>query len=79
MLGLVKPRTIGLGPSQSTVSRSVCRALLPSSSTLSTPAQLGVICTLTEAAFNLLVQIVGKGTKQSYLLETVSKVLLRSR
>ncbi|RMC07426.1 hypothetical protein DUI87_16894 [Hirundo rustica rustica] len=48
---------------QSSMSRSLCRAFLPSSrSTL--PIELGVVCKLTEGALNSLVQITDKDIKQ---------------
>ncbi|KAK4824184.1 hypothetical protein QYF61_012000 [Mycteria americana] len=61
-LGLVKPHTIGLGPSIQPV--QVPLQSLPTLQQINTPAQFGVICKLTEGALNPLIQIIDKDIKQ---------------
>ncbi|KAK4815740.1 hypothetical protein QYF61_006778 [Mycteria americana] len=61
-LGLVKPHTIDLGPSIQPV--QVPLQSLPTLKQINTPAQLGVICKLTEGALNPLIQIIDKDIKQ---------------
>jgi len=60
--GLVETYTVGLGP-------SIQPAQIPLQSLLTleqidTPAQLGVICKLTEGALNPLMQIIDRDVKQ---------------
>ncbi|KAK4819340.1 hypothetical protein QYF61_001232 [Mycteria americana] len=55
-LGLVKPHTIDLGPLIQPV--QVPLQSLPPLKQINTPAQLGVICKLTEGALNPFVQII---------------------
>ncbi|KAK4809955.1 hypothetical protein QYF61_002912 [Mycteria americana] len=55
-LSLVEPHTIGLGPSIQPV--QVPLQSLPTLKQISTPAQLGVVCKLTNGALNPLVQII---------------------
>ncbi|KAK4826947.1 hypothetical protein QYF61_012796, partial [Mycteria americana] len=59
-LGLVEPHTIGLGPSIQPVQS------VPTFKQINTPAQLGVICKLTEGALDPFVQIIDKDTKQNW-------------
>ncbi|KAK4815370.1 hypothetical protein QYF61_001358 [Mycteria americana] len=63
-LGLVKPHTIDLGPSIQPV--QIPLQSLPTLEQIDTPAQLGVICKLTEGALNSLIQIIDKDTKQDW-------------
>ncbi|KAK4812626.1 hypothetical protein QYF61_011497 [Mycteria americana] len=63
-LGLVKPHTIGLGPSIQPV--QVPLQSLPPLQQINTPAQLGVICKLTEGALDPFVQIIDKDVKQDW-------------
>ncbi|KAK4823878.1 hypothetical protein QYF61_007826 [Mycteria americana] len=62
-LGLVKPHTIDLGPSIQPV--QVPLQSLPPLKQINTPAQLGVICKLTEGALHPFVQIIDKDIKQN--------------
>ncbi|KAK4831827.1 LOW QUALITY PROTEIN: hypothetical protein QYF61_019350 [Mycteria americana] len=57
-LGLVKPHTIDLGPS--------IQPSLPPLQQINTPAQLGVICKLTEGALDPFIQIIDKDVKQNW-------------
>ncbi|KAK4810753.1 hypothetical protein QYF61_007727 [Mycteria americana] len=59
-LGLVKPHTIGLGPSIQPVQS------LPPLKPINTPTQLGVICKLTEGALDPFIQIIDKDIKQNW-------------
>ncbi|KAK4824710.1 LOW QUALITY PROTEIN: hypothetical protein QYF61_017936 [Mycteria americana] len=63
-LGLVKPHTIDLGPSIQPV--QVPLQSLPTLKQINTPAQLGVICKLTEAALDPFIQIIDKDIKQNW-------------
>ncbi|KAK4813151.1 LOW QUALITY PROTEIN: hypothetical protein QYF61_013116 [Mycteria americana] len=63
-LGLVKPHTTDLGPSIQPV--QVPLQSLPTLQQINTPAQLGVICKLTEGALNPFVQILHKDIKQTW-------------
>ncbi|KAK4828527.1 hypothetical protein QYF61_026949 [Mycteria americana] len=63
-LGLVKPHTIDLGPSIQTV--QVPLQSPPPLQQINTPAQLGVICKLTEGALDPFVQIIDKDIKQNW-------------
>ncbi|KAK4832234.1 hypothetical protein QYF61_021148 [Mycteria americana] len=63
-LGLVKPHTIGLGPSIQPV--QIPLQSLPTLKQINTPAQFGVVCKLTEGALNPLVQIIDKDIKQNW-------------
>ncbi|KAK4814935.1 hypothetical protein QYF61_006290 [Mycteria americana] len=63
-LSLVEPHTIGLGPSIQPV--QVPLQSLPALQQINTPAQLGVICKLTEGALDPLVQIIDKDVKQDW-------------
>ncbi|KAK4832946.1 hypothetical protein QYF61_026602 [Mycteria americana] len=63
-LGLVEPHTIGLGPSIQPV--QVPLQSLPTLKQINTPAQLGVICKLTEGALDPLVQVIDKDIKQNW-------------
>ncbi|KAK4830892.1 hypothetical protein QYF61_013821 [Mycteria americana] len=63
-LGLVEPHTIDLGPSIQPV--QVPLQSLPTLKQINTPAQLGVICKLTEGALDPLVQIIDKDVKQNW-------------
>ncbi|KAK4823028.1 hypothetical protein QYF61_024830 [Mycteria americana] len=60
-LGLVEPHTIELGPSIQPV--QVPLQSLPTLKQINTPAQLGVICKLTEGALDPFVQIIDKDIK----------------
>ncbi|KAK4816402.1 hypothetical protein QYF61_016719 [Mycteria americana] len=60
-LGLVKPHTIGLVPSIQPVQIPLYN--LPTLEQIDTPAQLGVICRLTEGALNPLIQTIDKDIK----------------
>ncbi|KAK4826053.1 hypothetical protein QYF61_004168 [Mycteria americana] len=57
-LSLVEPLTTGLSPST--------QPSLPTLKQIKTPAQLGVICKLTEGALDPLVQIIDKDIKQNW-------------
>ncbi|KAK4831047.1 hypothetical protein QYF61_014979 [Mycteria americana] len=63
-LGLVKPHTIDLSPSLQPV--QIPLQNLPTLKQINTPAQLGVICKLTEGALDPLIQIIGKVIKQNW-------------
>ncbi|KAK4806798.1 hypothetical protein QYF61_005594 [Mycteria americana] len=63
-LGLVKPHTIELGPSIQPV--QVPLYSLPPLKQINTPAQLGVVCKLTEGALDPLIQIIDKDIKQNW-------------
>ncbi|KAK4810276.1 hypothetical protein QYF61_015306 [Mycteria americana] len=63
-LGLVKPHTIGLGPSIQPV--QVPLQSLPTLQQIYTPAQLGVICKLLEGALDPFVQIIDKDIKHGW-------------
>ncbi|KAK4816629.1 hypothetical protein QYF61_019328 [Mycteria americana] len=63
-LGLVKPHTIDLSPSIQPV--QVPLQSLPTLKQINTPAQLGVICKLTEGALDPFVQIIDKDIKQNW-------------
>ncbi|KAK4812332.1 hypothetical protein QYF61_017109 [Mycteria americana] len=63
-LGLVKPHTIGLGPSIQPV--QVPLQSLPPLQQINTPTQLGVVCKLTEGALDPLIQIIDKDVKQNW-------------
>ncbi|KAK4814190.1 hypothetical protein QYF61_012427 [Mycteria americana] len=63
-LGLVKPHTIGLGPSIQPV--QVPLQSLPTLKQINTPTQLGVICKLTESALDPFIQIIDKDIKQNW-------------
>ncbi|KAK4823926.1 hypothetical protein QYF61_008312 [Mycteria americana] len=63
-LGLVKPHAIDLGPSIQPV--QVPLQSLPTLKQINTPAQLGVICKLTEGALDPFVQIIDKDIKQDW-------------
>ncbi|KAK4821557.1 hypothetical protein QYF61_022217 [Mycteria americana] len=63
-LGLVEPHTIGLSPSIQPV--QVPLQSLPTLKLINTPAQLGVICKLTEGALDPFVQIIDKDIKQDW-------------
>ncbi|KAK4825306.1 LOW QUALITY PROTEIN: hypothetical protein QYF61_026657 [Mycteria americana] len=63
-LGLVKPHTVDLGPSIQPV--QVPLQSLPTLKQINTPAQLGVICKLTEGALDPLIQIIDKDVKQNW-------------
>jgi len=60
-LGLVKPHTVGLGPS--ILSVQIPLQSCPILQQIDTPTQLGVICKLTEGALNPLIQIIDKDVK----------------
>ncbi|KAK4817052.1 hypothetical protein QYF61_026360 [Mycteria americana] len=63
-LGLVKPHTIGLGPSIQPV--QVPLQSLPPLKQINTPTQLGVVCKLTESTLDPFVQIIDKDIKQNW-------------
>ncbi|KAK4806197.1 hypothetical protein QYF61_001120 [Mycteria americana] len=63
-LGLVEPHTIDLGPSIQPV--QVPLQSLPTLKQINTPAQLGVVCKLTEGALDPLIQIIDKDIKQHW-------------
>ncbi|KAK4821599.1 LOW QUALITY PROTEIN: hypothetical protein QYF61_025176 [Mycteria americana] len=63
-LGLVEPHTIGPSPSIQPV--QVPLQSLPTLQQINTPAQLGVICKLTEGALDSFVQIIDKDVKQNW-------------
>ncbi|KAK4823964.1 hypothetical protein QYF61_008350 [Mycteria americana] len=62
-LGLVEPYTVDLSPSIQPV--QVPLQSLPTLKHINTPAQLGVICKLTESALDPFVQIIDKDIKQN--------------
>jgi len=64
-LGLTEPRTVGLGPS---IQMCVLMPLqsLPTLKQIDFPAQLGVLCKLTEGALNPLIQIIDTDVKQDW-------------
>ncbi|KAK4814202.1 hypothetical protein QYF61_012439 [Mycteria americana] len=61
---LVEPHTIDLGPSIQPV--QVPLQSLPTLQQINTPAQLGVICKLTEGALDPFIQIIDKDIKQNW-------------
>ncbi|KAK4831320.1 hypothetical protein QYF61_016809 [Mycteria americana] len=63
-LGLVEPHTIGTSPWIQPV--QVPLQSLPTLQQINTPAQLGVICKLTEGALDPFVQIIDKDVKQNW-------------
>ncbi|KAK4811094.1 hypothetical protein QYF61_016380 [Mycteria americana] len=63
-LGLVEPHTIGPSPSIQPV--QIPLQSLPTLKQINTPAQLGVICKLTEGALDPLIQIIVKDIKQNW-------------
>ncbi|KAK4824441.1 hypothetical protein QYF61_015756 [Mycteria americana] len=63
-LGLVKPHTIGLGPSIQPV--QVPLQSLPTLKQINAPTPLGVICKLTEGALDPFIQIIDKDIKQNW-------------
>ncbi|KAK4819271.1 hypothetical protein QYF61_000482 [Mycteria americana] len=63
-LGLVEPHTTGLDPSIQPV--QVPLQSLPTLEQINTPAQLGVVCKLTEGALDPLIQIIDKDIKQNW-------------
>ncbi|KAK4814234.1 hypothetical protein QYF61_012730 [Mycteria americana] len=63
-LSLVEPHTIGLSPSIQPV--QVPLQSLPTLKQINIPAQLGVVCKLTEGALDLLIQIIDKDIKQDW-------------
>ncbi|KAK4825244.1 hypothetical protein QYF61_025643 [Mycteria americana] len=63
-LGLVKPHTVDLSPSIQPV--QVPLQSLPTLKQINTPAQLGVICKLTEGALDPFIQIIDKDIKQNW-------------
>ncbi|KAK4813146.1 hypothetical protein QYF61_013111 [Mycteria americana] len=63
-LSLVEPHTIGLGPSIQPV--QVPLQSLPTLKQINTPAQLGVVCKLTEGALDPFVQTIDKDIKQDW-------------
>ncbi|KAK4816497.1 hypothetical protein QYF61_017458 [Mycteria americana] len=63
-LGLVEPHTIGPSPSIQPV--QVPLQSLPPLKQINTPAQLGVICKLTEGALDPFVQIIDKDINQNW-------------
>ncbi|KAK4829997.1 hypothetical protein QYF61_008167 [Mycteria americana] len=63
-LSLVKPHTVDLGPSIQPV--QVPLQSLPTLKQINTPAQLGVICKLTEGALDPFVQVIDKDVKQNW-------------
>ncbi|KAK4821092.1 hypothetical protein QYF61_013420 [Mycteria americana] len=63
-LGLVEPHTIGLGPSIQPV--QVPLQSLPPFKQINTPAQLAVVCKLTEGALDPFIQIIDKDIKQNW-------------
>ncbi|KAK4818014.1 hypothetical protein QYF61_004127 [Mycteria americana] len=60
--GLVEPHTTGLSPSIQPV--QIPLQSLPTLKQIDTPAQLGVICKLTEDTLNPLIQIIDKDIRQ---------------
>ncbi|KAK4817142.1 hypothetical protein QYF61_002876 [Mycteria americana] len=63
-LGLVKPHTVDLSPSIQPV--QVPLQSLPTLKQINTPAQLGVVCKLTESTLDPFVQIIDKDVKQNW-------------
>ncbi|KAK4811465.1 hypothetical protein QYF61_010344 [Mycteria americana] len=63
-LSLVEPQTIGPSPSIQPV--QVPLQSLPPLQQINTPAQLGVICKLTEGALDPFIQIIDKDVKQNW-------------
>ncbi|KAK4813827.1 hypothetical protein QYF61_001831 [Mycteria americana] len=63
-MALFKPHTIDLGPSIQPV--QVPLQSLPTLKQINTPAQLGVICKLTESALDPFIQIIDKDIKQNW-------------
>ncbi|KAK4811346.1 hypothetical protein QYF61_027588 [Mycteria americana] len=63
-LSLVEPHTIGPSPSMQPV--QVPLQSLPTLKQINTPAQLGVVCKLTEGALDPFVQIIDKDIKQNW-------------
>ncbi|KAK4820738.1 hypothetical protein QYF61_004419 [Mycteria americana] len=63
-LSLVEPHTIGPGPSIQPV--QVPLQSLPPLKQINTPAQLGVVCKLTEGALDPFIQIIDKDIKQDW-------------
>ncbi|KAK4818866.1 hypothetical protein QYF61_020085 [Mycteria americana] len=63
-LSLVESHTIGLSPSIQPI--QIPLQSLPTLQQINTPAQLGVICKLTEGALNPFVQIIDKDIKQNW-------------
>ncbi|KAK4829471.1 hypothetical protein QYF61_004761 [Mycteria americana] len=63
-LGLVKPHTIHPSPSIQPV--QVPLQSLPTLQQINTPAQLGVVCKLTESTLDPFVQIIDKDIKQNW-------------
>ncbi|KAK4831521.1 hypothetical protein QYF61_018123 [Mycteria americana] len=63
-LGLVEPHTTDLGPSIQPV--QVPLQSLPTLQQINTPAQLGVICKLTEGALDPFIQFIDKDIKQDW-------------
>ncbi|KAK4826411.1 hypothetical protein QYF61_008944 [Mycteria americana] len=63
-LGLVESHTIGLSTSIQPV--QILPQSLPTLKQINTPAQLGVICKLTEGALDPFVQIIDKDIKQNW-------------
>ncbi|KAK4824593.1 hypothetical protein QYF61_016838 [Mycteria americana] len=64
-LGLVEPHTFGPSPWIQPV--QVPLQSLPTLKQINTPAQLGVICKLTEGALDPFIQIIDKDIKQNWL------------
>ncbi|KAK4818207.1 hypothetical protein QYF61_008697 [Mycteria americana] len=63
-LSLVEPHTIDLGPSIQPV--QVPLQSLPTLKQINTPAQLGVVCKLTEGALDPFIQTIDKDIKQNW-------------
>ncbi|KAK4827635.1 hypothetical protein QYF61_019845 [Mycteria americana] len=63
-LSLVEPHTVGPGPSIQPV--QVPLQSLPTLQQINAPAQLGVICKLTEGALDPFIQIIDKDIKQNW-------------
>ncbi|KAK4815581.1 hypothetical protein QYF61_004796 [Mycteria americana] len=63
-LSLVEPHTLGPSPSIQPV--QVPLQSLPTLKQINTPAQLGVICKLTEGALDPFIQIIDKDIKQNW-------------
>ncbi|KAK4810721.1 hypothetical protein QYF61_007695 [Mycteria americana] len=63
-LSLVEPHTIDLGPSIQPV--QIPLQSLPTLKQINTPAQLGVVCKLTEGALDPLIQFIDKDIKQNW-------------
>jgi len=59
---VIIPHTVGLGPSIQPAQTPL--QSLPTLEQIDTPAQLGVICKLTEEALDPLAQIIDKDVKQ---------------